>query len=162
MKGEGILLKINKTLNGLKREGSIPSNSMYFNSKTGEFLFGDNNDIMPEKPSTGDRYTEGDYTYIYNRGGDYGTEWNVLVQTKSKSSYGPILSEIAGRPVTNLPKVCKMPPLQKSLILSGGINGFFIFQLFNKASKNTFLLNVNQSAIAQWVSCRYGPASVRR
>ena len=57
---------------------------------------------FPDAPAKGDIYEEGDYKYTYNRGGYYGTEWSVEVKDKTKTEYGEILSEIAGKPVTNM------------------------------------------------------------
>lgn len=55
---------------------------------------------FPETPQTGDTYEEGDYKYTYNKGFRYGNEWSVRVKDTSKTSYGEILNEIAGKPVT--------------------------------------------------------------
>ena len=44
-----------------------------------------------------DSYEDGDYSYSLEEG-----EWTVSVKDTTKSSYGPILSEIAGKPVTNM------------------------------------------------------------
>ena len=57
---------------------------------------------FPESPSAGDTYEYGDYVYTYNKGGDYGSDWSVKVKDTSKTSYGEILSEIVGKPVTNM------------------------------------------------------------
>ena len=57
---------------------------------------------FPESPSKGDTYEYGDYVYTYNKGGDYGSDWSVKVKDTSKTSYGEILSEIVGKPVTNM------------------------------------------------------------
>ena len=59
---------------------------------------------MPFAPSAGDVYTEGDYKYTYNKGGNYGTEWSVATNFDifTVSSCGEALSEIAGKPVTNM------------------------------------------------------------
>ena len=57
---------------------------------------------MPETPTKGDTYEFGDYIYTYNRGYLYGTMWSVGVKDKAKTSYGEILPEIAGKPVTNM------------------------------------------------------------
>ena len=55
---------------------------------------------FPDAPATGDTYEEGDYIYSYNKGGDYGTEWSVVVKDTRKTSYGKILSNIAEKPLT--------------------------------------------------------------
>ena len=44
-----------------------------------------------------DSYEDGDYSYSLEEG-----KWTVSVKDTTKSSYGPILSEIAGKPVTNM------------------------------------------------------------
>ena len=59
---------------------------------------------MPFAPSVGDVYEEGDYKYKF--GLDYYdnsiSTWSVAVKNTENSSYGRILSEIAGEPVTNM------------------------------------------------------------
>ena len=80
------------------RNNVIPSGGMY-TSGSETFTEGDS---FPVSPSSGDTYVEGDYRYSYNLGGDYGTEWSVKVIDQDKSTYGTILSEIAGKPMTNM------------------------------------------------------------
>lgn len=82
-------------------DGTIPLGGTYTTSK-GTVLSGNSNDSFPDTPATGDIYEYGDYIYTYNKGVDYGTEWSVKVKDKTKSSYGKILSEIAGKPITNM------------------------------------------------------------
>ena len=81
----------------------IPVGGIYTVSADGTTLVGDGVSVeFPETPATNDTYEYGDYVYTYNKGGDYGTEWSVKVKDTSKTSYGTILSEIAGRPITNM------------------------------------------------------------
>ena len=54
-------------------------------------------DNFPATPANGDLYVEGDYNYSY-----YSQRWSVSVIDKSKTEYGEIISEIAGKPVTSL------------------------------------------------------------
>lgn len=67
---------------------------------------------LPTTPQTGDIYYYGDYEYHYNSTiyqyyGFFWQEenlngWSVRVRDTSKTSYGEILREIAGKPVVNL------------------------------------------------------------
>lgn len=67
-------------------------------------------DNFPEVPSQGDIYVEGDYEYCYNleyyafwqKTTPSPDGWGVRVLYKTKSTYGEIISEIAGQPVTNI------------------------------------------------------------
>ena len=65
-------------------------------------LAGNGINTFPDTPQTGDTYEEGDYVYTYNKGGKYGSDWSVKVKDTSKTEYGEILSEIAGKPMTNM------------------------------------------------------------
>ncbi len=62
--------------------------------------------VFPDAPAKGDVYEEGDYKYSFGlqgyAGGDYGTEWSVKTKSTSKTEYGEIISEIAGKPITNM------------------------------------------------------------
>lgn len=49
-------------------------------------------------PSTGDIYEYGDYKYTYR----YDYSWSVKAKDKTKTEYGEILSEIVGKPTTNM------------------------------------------------------------
>lgn len=49
-------------------------------------------------PSTGDIYEYGDYKYTYR----YDYSWSVEAKDKTKTEYGEILSEIVGKPTTNM------------------------------------------------------------
>lgn len=56
-------------------------------------------------PKKDDTYEDKDYKYTYCVGNinvyvTYGTEWSVKVKDKTKTEYGKILSEIAGKPIT--------------------------------------------------------------
>lgn len=89
----------------LYRNATIPKGGTY---KRGNYTF-----PVGEKfpaPQTGDTYEEGDYIYKYNSYyGDYGWSsdkeqngWGVRVEDISKTTYGEIIFEIAGKPVNNL------------------------------------------------------------
>ena len=84
------------------RSGKIPVGATYTVAATGDVLSGDNGDSFPDNPKSNDTYEEGDYVYTYNIGGEYGSDWSVKVKDTSKTTYGKILSEIAGKPVTNM------------------------------------------------------------
>lgn len=88
-------------------------------------------DEFPAAPEHGDSYYYGDYEYKYNHnyhgyGGwweDYEQNgWGVKISDRSKTSYGPLLSEIAGKPLvaaTELFRLCenlkKVPELPETL-----------------------------------------------
>ena len=88
---------------GIPRNDIVPENCTY-TKKDGTVIPANGN--IPSTPATGDTYEEGDYIYTYNKGGEYGTKWSVAINTKvtdkNKSSYGEILSEVAGQPITSL------------------------------------------------------------
>ena len=86
----------------------IPDGAKYTVKATNTVLEGNGTNKFPDTPATNDTYEEGDYIYTYNReingstGINYGTEWSVVVKDTTKTSYGVILSEIAGKPITNM------------------------------------------------------------
>ena len=65
---------------------------------------------FPESPSAGDTYEYGDYIYKYNQyynGSSWSKStsqngWGVRVKNTSKTTYGEIISEIAGQPVNTM------------------------------------------------------------
>lgn len=87
------------------RSGKIVKAAKYTKAD-GTTLEGNGTNTLPDAPAAGDVYEEGDYKYTYNPGQGgysvYGTEWSVKVKDTSKTSYGEILSEIAGKPVTHM------------------------------------------------------------
>lgn len=97
------------TVSGMGDEAeAIPAGCTYIVSSSGTTLSGDNGDTFPT-PAENDMYMDEEYCYTYNvsydmrdYGSEYGTEWSVIVIDDSKTSYGPILSEIAGKPVTHM------------------------------------------------------------
>ena len=96
------------------RNGKIPAGATYTDASTGKVLKGDNGDSFPDSVGMSDVYKEGDYAYTYYKGnvtvqdgtisstGDFGKEWSVRAIDQSKDSYGEVLSQIAGKPVTNM------------------------------------------------------------
>ena len=96
----------------IKREvGSVIPDGATYTKANGTTLKGNGTNTFPETPATGDEYTEGDYTYKYNYYCYYGSSWDsnesqngwgVRVNNTSKTSYGEILSEIAGKPVNTM------------------------------------------------------------
>lgn len=80
----------------------IPDGAKYTIEATNTVLEGNGTNKFPDTPATNDTYEEGDYIYAYNKGDNYGTEWSVKVKDKTKTEYGEILSEIAGKPITNM------------------------------------------------------------
>ena len=91
------------------RNGKIPAGATYTIKATNTLISEGN---FPSTLGTGDVYTEGDYIYTYNKGltkesideYNYGTEWSVKAQSTTKTEYGTILTEIAGKPITNMVK----------------------------------------------------------
>ena len=87
----------------IPRNDIVPENCTY-TKKDGTVISAKGN--IPSTPATGDTYEEGDYIYTYNKGREYGTKWSVAINTKvtdkNRSSYGEILSEVAGQPITSL------------------------------------------------------------
>ena len=53
-------------------------------------------------PRGNDTYEYGDYKYTYFKDNLRGMNWSVEVKDKTKTEYGEILSEIAGKPMTNM------------------------------------------------------------
>ena len=80
----------------------IPTGAKYTIKASNTVLEGNGTNKFPDAPATGDTYEEGDYKYTYNKGSNYGTKWSVLALDKTKTSYGQIVSKIAGEPVTNM------------------------------------------------------------
>ncbi len=88
----------------------IPAGCTYTVAATGEVLT--EGDYFPDTPGRGDVYIAGDYKYCYEETIEVQWEatieyydlenWHVNVLDKTKSSYGEILSYIAGQPVTDL------------------------------------------------------------
>ena len=94
----------------LKRNGIIPDGATY-TPNSGTVITGNGTNTFPTTPATGDTYEEGDYIYKYNyyyyNGFSWESDtsqngWGVKVNNKLKTTYGDILSEIAGQPVTNM------------------------------------------------------------
>lgn len=82
----------------IKREvGSvIPYGATYTVKATATTLQGNGAVVFPDAPATDDTYEEGDYIYTYS------SYWSVSVKDKTKSAYGEILSEIAGKQITHM------------------------------------------------------------
>ena len=85
-----------------KPSGALIPTGATYTKADGTTLEGNGTNKFPDAPETGDTYEYGDYIYTYNAGSDYGTEWSVLAIANNKTSYGEILSKIAGKPVTNM------------------------------------------------------------
>ena len=99
----------NQTTEVKREAGSIIPNGATYTPNGGAAITGNGTNKFPDVPAKGDTYEEGDYVYTYNKGTTtygipYGTEWSVAVKDTSKTSYGTILSEIAGKPVTYMTK----------------------------------------------------------
>ena len=103
----------------IKREaGSVIPDGATYTPSGKTTLVGNGTNKFPNTPSSGDTYEEGDYIYTYDEGQEYqredenddygtiykdcGTEWSVVVKDKTKTQYGEILSEIAGKPMTHM------------------------------------------------------------
>ena len=96
----------------VKQDGSNPTkpepdstifipNGAKYTKADGTTLEGNGKNKFPDVPAKGDTYEQGDYIYTYYKSLNYGTEWSVKAK-ENKTSYGEILSEIAGKPVTNM------------------------------------------------------------
>ena len=97
----------NQTTEVKREAGSvIPDGAKYTVKATNTMLEGNGTNKFPDTPATNDTYEEGDYVYTYNKGTQYGTqygtEWSVVVKDTSKTTYGEIISEIAGKPVNTM------------------------------------------------------------
>ena len=98
--------------NGIvKREaGSVIPDGAIYTKADGTTLVGNGANVFPDTPATGDTYEEGDYTYKYNYYYSYSSwssktsqnGWGVRVKDTSKTTYGEILSEIAGKPANTM------------------------------------------------------------
>lgn len=76
----------------------IPVGAKYTKAD-GTVLEGNGTNKFPVAPAESDAYEEGDYIYTCINSG---TEWSVVTKNKTKSSYGKIMSEIAGEPVSDM------------------------------------------------------------
>ena len=91
----------------IPRNDIVPENCTY-TKKDGTVISANGN--IPSTPATGDTYEEGDYTYKYNQyfdGNSWSSNtsqngWGVRIKDTSKTAYGEIISEIAGKSVTSL------------------------------------------------------------
>lgn len=87
-------------------EGIIPEGGRYVLADGTKLTTGDR---FPEAPATGDIYRYGDYEYRYGqqkgsdqKWADADCQWGVAVRETDKTSYGEILPEILGKPVTSV------------------------------------------------------------
>ena len=95
----------------IERNGIIPDGATY-TFKSGKVLVGNGTNAFPDKPKASDKYEEEDYIYTYGNGSvDINTDgtaeiveagWNVSIKDKAKTSYGKMISSIAGKPVVGL------------------------------------------------------------
>ena len=101
----------NQTTEVKREAGSvIPDGAKYTVKATNTMLEGNGTNKFPDTPATNDTYEEGDYIYKYNQysnGSSWSSNpsqngWGVRVKDKAKTSYGKILSRIAGKPVTHM------------------------------------------------------------
>ncbi|MBE5822154.1 MAG: hypothetical protein E7311_06195 [Clostridiales bacterium] len=87
------------------------------------------NGAFPETVEKGDIYVEGDYEYRYSmhnesiEWGDYNTfdGWGVAVIDKTKSTYGEILSQIAGKDVISLKNCFANSSIVTAPVINSGI-----------------------------------------
>ena len=87
----------------------IPDGATY-TPNGGTAITGNGTNTFTNTPQTGDTYEEGDYIYKYNQyytGSSWYTStsqngWGVRVKDTSKTTYGEIISEIAGQPVNTM------------------------------------------------------------
>ena len=89
----------------MPRNDIVPENCTY-TKKDGTVISAKGN--IPSTPVKGDKYEEGDYIYTYGQtiNGDVvsrdNSGWYVKVKDSTKTEYGEILLEIAGKPITNM------------------------------------------------------------
>ena len=89
----------NQTTEVKREAGSIiPNSAKYTIKATNTVLEGNSTNKFPDTPAKDDTYEEGDYKYTYYDSNN----WKVMAKDKTKTSYGVILSEIAGKPITNM------------------------------------------------------------
>ena len=98
--------------NGIvKREaGSVIPDGAIYTKADGTTLVGNGANVFPDTPATNDTYEEGDYAYKYNQyyydssweSDTSQNGWGVRVKDDTKTTYGVIISEIAGQPATNM------------------------------------------------------------
>lgn len=87
----------NQTTEVKREAGSIiPDGATYTVKATAATLQGNGAVVFPDAPATDDTYEEGDYIYTYS------SYWSVSVKDKTKSAYGDIISEIAGKQITHM------------------------------------------------------------
>ena len=105
----GLISVESQDFNGsIFRNATIPADGTYTVKATGDVLSA--GEKFPDAPATGDIYEEGDYEYRYNCYYSYNSwnnketqnGWGVRVKDTTKSAYGEIISEIAGKPVSNM------------------------------------------------------------
>ena len=95
----------------IKREaGSVIPDGATYTPNGGTAITGNGTNKFPDVPAKGDTYEEGDYIYKYNQYYNYDSwssnpsqnGWGVRVKDTSKTTYGEIISEIAGQPVNTM------------------------------------------------------------
>ena len=94
-----------------REAGSVIPDGATYTPNGGTALIGNGTNTFPNTPQAGDTYEEGDYTYKYNQHYGYNNRWaldssqdgwGVRVKDNTKTTYGVIISEIAGQPVTTM------------------------------------------------------------
>ena len=86
----------------IKREAGsvIPTGAKYKIKASNTVLEGNGTNVFPDVPETGDVYEEGDYIYEYGTMTEHG--WWVRINDETKTEYGIILSEIAGKSLMSM------------------------------------------------------------
>ena len=111
--------------------------------------------------SDGDTYSYGDYTYTYHvtsKKNYYDVGWNVNVSDTSKSSYGEILSEINGEPVTSMYETfMNCTSLTTAPVIPSSVTG--LFGTFTRCDSLTTVSEIPSSVIYM-TRAFYGCASL--
>ena len=105
----GVATKEGNDTTEIKREaGSVIPTGATYTKADGTTLEGNGTNKFPDTPSRNDTYEEGDYIYTYNsykytmEAQDYvelSNGWSVNIKDQTKSEYGVILTEIAGKKI---------------------------------------------------------------
>ena len=77
-----------------EKGGPVPAGATYTTAAGQTYNAGQ---AMPEVVANGDKFTMGDYVYVYDDKG-----WNIYTAKKSKTEYGVLCGKINGEPVTSM------------------------------------------------------------
>ncbi len=105
-------------------EQTIPEGCRYYS--TSEKVWIEAGETFPAKTSYNDNYITDEYTYILNyiptKQTNWSYEWSVVVNSKTKTTYGEILSEVRGIPVSCMDSTFSgCEELEKAPIIPNGV-----------------------------------------